>query len=85
MVSRNMASPKFIFDGRNALDQVIIRAAGFEYAGVGSGAEPKDAGCGWRKVTRTGNTRMPVLEFPAGVSYGNYRNLRQLAAWSIRF
>ncbi len=56
VVSRNMASPKFIFDGRNALDQVIIRAAGFEYAGVGSGAEPKDAGCGWRKVTRTGNT-----------------------------
>ena len=55
-VSRVMASPKFIFDGRNALDQVIIRAAGFEYAGVGCGAELKDAGCGWRKVTRTGNT-----------------------------
>ena len=46
LVSRNMASPKFIFDGRNALDQVIIRAAGFEYAGVGRVSAPKvSLGC----------------------------------------
>ena len=46
VVSRNMASPKFIFDGRNALDQVIIRAAGFEYAGVGRASAPKESlGC----------------------------------------
>ena len=45
-VSRNMASPKFIFDGRNALDQVIIRAAGFEYAAVGRASAPKESlGC----------------------------------------
>ena len=45
-VSRNMASPKFIYDGRNALDQVIIRAAGFEYAGVGRASAPKESlGC----------------------------------------
>ena len=46
LVSRNMASPKFIFDGRNALDQVIIRAAGFEYVGVGRASAPKESlGC----------------------------------------
>lgn len=42
-VSRNMASPKFIFDGRNALDPVALKKAGFEYVGVGRGAEPKNA------------------------------------------
>ena len=45
-VSRNMASPKFIFDGRNALDQVIIRAAGLEYVGIGRASAPKETlGC----------------------------------------
>lgn len=45
-VSRNMASPRFIFDGRNALNQVIIRAAGLEYAGVGRASAPKESlGC----------------------------------------
>ncbi len=33
-VSRNMASPKFIFDGRNALDPITMRAEGFEYIGI---------------------------------------------------
>ena len=40
-VSRNMASPKFIFDGRNALDPMKMRAAGFEYVGVGRGIDPR--------------------------------------------
>ena len=45
-VSRVMAPPRFVFDGRNALDQVIIRAAGFEYAGVGRASAPKESlGC----------------------------------------
>ena len=55
-VSRNMAYPKFIFDGRNALDQVIIRAAGFEFVGVGRGVNPKDADRSRRNLTRTENT-----------------------------
>ena len=55
-VSRVMVPPRFVFDGRNTLDALTMRAEGFEYVGVGRGAEPKDAGCGRRNVTRTGNT-----------------------------
>ena len=45
-VSRNMVSPKFVFDGRNALDPVTMRAAGFEYVGVGRGTDSKESlGC----------------------------------------
>ena len=42
VVSRDMTPPKFVFDGRNALDQMTMRAAGFEYVGVGRGAMPQD-------------------------------------------
>ena len=42
-LSRGMASPKFVFDGRNALDPLIMRAAGFEYVGVGRAAAPKES------------------------------------------
>ena len=41
-LSRGMASPKFVFDGRNALDPLIMRAVGFEYVGVGRGVMPQD-------------------------------------------
>ena len=49
-VSRIMASPRFVFDGRNALDSKVITAAGLEYQGVGRnvvlrphhGAKPGD-------------------------------------------
>lgn len=49
-VSRIMASPRFVFDGRNALDPTAIAAAGLEYQGVGRnvvlnpqhGAKPGD-------------------------------------------
>ena len=34
-VGRNMAPPRFIFDGRNALDPKVMRSAGFECRGVG--------------------------------------------------
>ena len=45
-VSRGMASPRFIFDGRNALDPVTMRMAGFEYVGVGRASSPKESpGC----------------------------------------
>ena len=45
-VSRHMVPPRFIFDGRNALDPVTMRAAGFEYVGVGRSAELKESrGC----------------------------------------
>ena len=36
-VDQHMALPRFIFDGRNALDHKIMMAAGFEYTGVGRG------------------------------------------------
>ena len=34
-VAQKMAPPRFIFDGRNALDPVKMRELGFEYMGVG--------------------------------------------------
>ena len=45
-VSRNMLPPRFVFDGRNALDPMTMRAAGFEYVGVGRGTVPNESlGC----------------------------------------
>ena len=38
-ISCNMATPRFLFDGRNALDPLIMRVAGFEYVGVGRGGK----------------------------------------------
>ncbi len=35
-----MAPPRFIFDGRNALDQKAMKSMGFEYVGVGRGSMP---------------------------------------------
>ena len=52
-LSRGMASPKFVFDGRNALDPLIMRVAGFEYVGVGRGAMPQDVARNWRNHKRT--------------------------------
>ncbi len=40
-ISRNMLPPRFVFDGRNALDPMTMRAAGFEYVCVGRGAMPQ--------------------------------------------
>ena len=45
-VSRGMIPPKFIFDGRNALDPTIMNAAGFDYVGVGRGSTPQDIAFG---------------------------------------
>ena len=42
-VSRHMSPPRFIFDGRNTLNPMTMRTAGFEYLGVGHGAEPKES------------------------------------------
>ena len=39
-VNHLMASPRFIFDGRNALDPRVMRSIGFEYVGVGLGHIP---------------------------------------------
>ena len=45
-VSRHMAPPRFIFDGRNALDAMTVRAAGFEYVGAGRASSPMESlGC----------------------------------------
>ena len=38
-VSQVMSPPRFIFDGRNALDPEAMRKAGFEYVGVGRGSQ----------------------------------------------
>ena len=44
-LSRRMLPPRFVFDGRNALDSRAIAELGFEYAGVGRNASqyPWDA------------------------------------------
>ena len=55
-VSRNMLPPKFIFDARNALDPMIMRAAGFEYFGVGPRPTHHDVLSGWRNHDRTETT-----------------------------
>ena len=34
-IARRMAPPRFVFDGRNALDPTAMRRLGFEYRGVG--------------------------------------------------
>ena len=52
-ISRNMAPPRFIFDGRNALNPMIMKAAGSEYVGVGRGAMPEHIPCGCRNQERT--------------------------------
>ncbi len=36
-IARNMRPPKFVFDGRNALDTALMARLGFEYAAVGRG------------------------------------------------
>ena len=41
-ISCNMFPPRFVFDGKNALDPMTVRAAGFEYVGVGRGVMPQD-------------------------------------------
>ena len=52
-ISRNMLPPRFVFDGRNALDPLIMRVAGFEYVGVGRGVMPQDVASNWRNYKRT--------------------------------
>ena len=42
-IGRGMRSPRFIFDGRNALDQARLRQLGFEYVGVGRPLDATDA------------------------------------------
>ena len=45
-VGRRMVAPKFVFDGRNALDPQRMRSMGFEYVGVGRGTIPLNlSGC----------------------------------------
>ena len=34
-IARGMRPPRFVFDGRNALDAARMEALGFEYTGVG--------------------------------------------------
>ena len=41
-VSHGMEPPRFVFDGRNALDPANMWAAGFEYVGVGRGPVLQD-------------------------------------------
>ena len=52
-ISCNMAPPRFVFDGRNALDPMTMKTAGFEYVGVGLGAIPEHIPCGCRNQERT--------------------------------
>ena len=38
-ISRCMRPPRFLFDGRNALDPLAMESLGFEYQGVGRGSQ----------------------------------------------
>ena len=42
-ISRCMRPPRFIFDGRNALDPQAMEALGFEYQGVGRGGPQRSS------------------------------------------
>ena len=52
-VSQDMAPPRIVFDGRNALDPMTMRAAGLEYIGVGRGMMPERIPCDCRNQERT--------------------------------
>ena len=56
-IANDMRSPKFVFDGRNALDPDLMARLGFEYTGVGRGCDgvPRAPGPG-------------TLEFPLYVN-----------------
>ena len=58
-VSRTMAPPTFVFDGRNALNPMNMRAASFEYRAVGRGVMPQDipAAKGTTYAPKVVNTR----------------------------
>ncbi len=43
-VSHSMVAPRLIFDGRNCLDPMAMRAKGFDYVGVGLGG-PRNSPC----------------------------------------
>ena len=43
-ISRRMLPPRFVFDGRNALDPGVIRSLGLEYRGVGRAVSPVGVG-----------------------------------------
>ena len=45
-ISRRMTPPRFLFDGRNALDPHAMKALGFEYQGVGRGGRQKSNAAG---------------------------------------
>ena len=60
-ISHGMAPPWFVFDGSNALDPVNMRAAGFEYVGVG---RPYTAGCPSRLRRRPGCLLIVVFSLP---------------------
>ena len=56
-IGGGMLEPRFLFDGRNALDPAVMEQLGFEYRGVGRNA-PTD--CRWqteRRPVRSANAR----------------------------
>lgn len=56
-IGGGMREPRFLFDGRNALDPAVMEQLGFEYRGVGRNA-PAD--CRWqteRRPVRSANAR----------------------------
>ena len=42
VVAGRMDSPRFVFDGRNALDAEVMTGCGFEYRGIGRGGARQD-------------------------------------------
>lgn len=64
-MARQMRPPKFVFDGRNALDAALMFRLGFEYVGVGRGdAERSCDGKNVREFSDIGHVE-PIHKCPA--------------------
>ena len=58
-IYRGMREPRFLFDGRNALDPVSMEQLGFEYRGVGRNPVANGHATPWLHDGRTANGRRP--------------------------
>ena len=57
-IAKDMRCPKFVFDGRNALEPAVMARLGFEYTGVGRGQAEAVSGV---PIPWTGNSRLRRL------------------------
>ena len=56
-IAQLMQPPRYLFDGRNALDPALMQRLGFEYRGVGRKAPTNCSGQSWPLPVQSGNGR----------------------------